>query len=110
MGRVYCSAICPLGILQDVIARLAAWTHRGKRKFLPYARPKTWLRQGFLWGTVAGVVVGWSGLTLALLDPYSNFGRITAGLFRPLVTLANNAIVGLANAAGLNSLYRVEPH
>ena len=110
VGRVYCSAICPLGILQDVIARLAAWTHRGKRKFLPYARPKTWLRQGFLWGTVAGMVVGWSGLTLALLDPYSNFGRITAGLFRPLVTLANNAIVGLANAAGLNSLYRVEPH
>lgn len=110
VGRVYCSAVCPLGILQDVIARLAAHTRPGKRRFLPFARPRTRLRWGFLWGTVAGVAAGWSGLTLALLDPYSHFGRIVAGLFRPLVTLANNAVVGPANAAGISSLYRVEAH
>lgn len=109
-GRIYCSAVCPLGILQDLIGRLARLVQRGRTKFLPYAQPATWLRQGFLWATVAGVVAGWSGLTLALLDPYSIFGRIIAELFRPLVTLANNAVVGVANAAGINSLYRVEPH
>ena len=110
VGRVYCSMVCPLGILQDVIARFSSWAHRREKKFVPYARPMTWLRQGFLWGTVAGVAAGWSGLTLALLDPYSNFGRMIVGLFRPLLTLANNSVVGLANAAGLSSIYRVEAH
>jgi ferredoxin len=109
VGRVYCSAICPLGILQDVIARVTAWSRRGKTRSLPYARPWTWLRQLFLWGAVAGVAAGWAGFTLALLDPYSNFGRIASGLFRPVVTLANNLVVGPANALGIRSLYRVEP-
>ena len=109
VGRVYCSAICPLGILQDVLARLTAWTRRKGTGFMPYAPPLTWLRQLFLWGAVAGVVAGGSGLTLALLDPYSNFGRIASDIFRPLVTLANNVVVGLANAVGVSSLYRVEP-
>ncbi len=109
VGRVYCSAICPLGILQDVVARVTAWTRRKGTRSMPYVPPLTWLRQLFLWGTVAGVAAGWSGLTLALLDPYSNFGRIASDIFRPLVTLANNAVAGLANAAGIGTLYRVEP-
>jgi len=108
-GRVYCSAICPLGILQDIVARIAAWTRRKGTRSLPYARPWTWLRQLFLWGMVMGVVAGWSGLTLALFDPYSNFGRIASDIFRPLVTLANNTVAGLANAIGIGTLYRVEP-
>ncbi|MDD2765329.1 MAG: 4Fe-4S binding protein [Opitutaceae bacterium] len=109
-GRIYCSAICPLGILQDVVARLAAWLRRGNQRLLPFARPKTWLRQLFLWGTVGGVLAGWSGFTLSLVDPYSNFGRVVSGLFRPLLTLANNAVVGAAHAIGIDGgLYRVEP-
>ena len=109
VGRVYCSAVCPLGILQDVIARLAAWLRRRPAAFRPFAPPQTWLRQLFLWGTVAGVAAGWSGFTLSLVDPYSNFGRIAADLFRPLVTLANNGVAGLANVIGIGTLYRVEP-
>ncbi|HUJ44545.1 MAG TPA: 4Fe-4S dicluster domain-containing protein [Opitutaceae bacterium] len=109
VGRVYCSAICPLGILQDVIARVFAWGRRREGPLLPYARPWTWLRQLVFWVSVAGVAAGGAGVTLALLDPYSNFGRIASGLFRPGVTLANNLVVGPANALGLRSLYRVEP-
>jgi ferredoxin len=109
VGRVYCSAICPLGILQDVFARIAAWSRRGKKRLLPYARPLRWLRQLILWGAAAGVAAGWSGLTLALVDPYSNFGRIASGIFRPLVILLNNVVTGPANAIGISRLYRVEP-
>ena len=47
-------------------------------------------------------------MVVSLLDPYSAFGRIASGLFRPLLTLANNTVVGLANASGFSSLYRVE--
>ncbi len=106
-GRVYCSALCPLGILQDIIARVAVLFRR-KGHFLPHARPLTWLRHIFLWGTGAAVVAGWGGLALALLDPYSNFGRIASSIFRPLLVLANNAVVGTANAFGMHGVYRVD--
>ena len=107
IGRIYCSAICPLGILQDIITRIAGWFPR-KKKLLPFAKPLTAVRQVFLWGTVAAIVAGWGGFALALVDPYSNFGRIVSTLARPLLTVANNSLVGLANAAGSQSLYRVE--
>lgn len=108
IGRIYCSAVCPLGILQDIVARIGGWFRR-KKKFLPYAKPFIKLRHVFLWGTVAAALAGWGGFALALLDPYSNFGRIASTLARPLLTLANNSVVGLANAAGLQNFYRVEP-
>ncbi len=107
-GRVYCSVLCPLGLLQDAIARVAGWMRR-KPLLLRYARPATWVRQGFLWATVAGIAAGWAGLTLALLDPYSIFGRIGSMLFRPVVTVVNNWFVGPVNAAGSDMLYRVPP-
>ena len=107
-GRIYCSVLCPLGLLQDAVARLAGWLRR-KPSLLRFARPATWVRQVFLWATVAGIAAGWAGLTLTLLDPYSIFGRIGSMLFRPVVTVVNNWIVGPANAAGVEALYRVPP-
>lgn len=107
-GRIYCSVLCPLGLLQDAVARIAGWMRR-KPLLLRYARPATWVRQGFLWATVAGIASGWAGLTLALLDPYSIFGRIGSMLFRPVVTVVNNWFVGPVNAAGFDVLYRVPP-
>jgi ferredoxin len=109
-GRLYCSAICPLGILQDVIARVSTWWPGRKRAARRHSLPVTWLRQSFLWVTIGGIVSGFAGFTLAWLDPYSGFGRIASALFRPLLILANNAIVRPANAIGLTSLYRVDPH
>jgi ferredoxin len=106
VGRVYCSAICPLGILQDVVIRL---TKRPKSPPASYSRPHTWLRQTFLWATIIAAVAGWGGFALSLLDPYSNFGRIAANIFRPLATLANNSIVGLADRVGWHGLFRVQP-
>lgn len=108
VGRIYCSAICPLGILQDVIHRLTKWLKR-KSQPTPYSRPHTWLRQTFLWTTVIAAVAGWGGFALSLLDPYSNFGRIASDIFRPLVTLANNAAVGLAERIARHGLFRVVP-
>ncbi len=108
VGRVYCSAICPLGILQDVVIRLTKWLKRKSQPTL-YSRPHTWLRQTFLWATIIAAVAGWGGFAPALLDPYSNFGRIASDIFRPLITLANNSIVGLADKLGWHGLFRVVP-
>lgn len=108
-GRIYCSVICPLGILQDVIARLASVLRLRSKGVFRYAPPHIWLRRLFLWGTASGVAAGWTGLVVSLIDPYSAFGRIASGIFRPLLTLANNTVVGAANAIGVGTLYRVEP-
>lgn len=109
-GRVYCSVVCPLGIFQDVVARVRRWTqHRDRRRALPYARPLSAVRYGILGLTLLGVAGGAGGFTLMLADPYSNFGRLVAALVRPVVVAANNAIVGAGEALGQVVLYRVEP-
>jgi len=108
VGRIYCSVICPLGILQDLATRIAGWIWPKKRP-RPYRPASTIVRQAFLWGAVVGVAAGWAGLTLSLLDPYSVFGRIAADLFRPAVTLVNNALVGTVGRFTGEALYRVAP-
>jgi len=108
VGRVYCSAVCPLGIFQDLVTRVAGWI-RGSRRLLPYRPARTWLRQVFFWGVVVAVAAGGAGLTLSLADPYSIFGRLMSDLVRPVVTLANNAVVGIGTALGSEALYRVAP-
>lgn len=109
LGRVYCSAVCPLGILQDAISRIRRWLSR-RRPLLPYRRAQVWVRRGFFWATVAGIATGWFGFTLSLLDPYSIFGRIAADLFRPLVGHLNNLLAAAGTAAGVTLVNRVDVH
>ena len=106
-GRIYCSVLCPLGLLQDGISRIARLFKR-KRKSLPFAKEQVWLRHSFVWATVLASLLGWGAFALTVLDPYSHFGRIASALFRPLLTWVNNHVVWLAEAAGVNSLYRVD--
>ncbi len=106
-GRVYCSAVCPLGILQDIIARLSSPLSR-RRPVRRYARPSRWLRPIVFWLTVGAIAAGWGGFALALVDPYSNYGRIATDLFRPLISQINNAGVGIAHAPVIGGLYRVD--
>jgi ferredoxin len=104
-GRLYCSFLCPLGILQDVAARLAArWRPR-----LRHARPMNAARYGFLWATVLAVLAGWGAAALTLLDPWSNYGRVASGFVRPVLALANNVVARAAGAAGLRLLVHVKP-
>ena len=107
-GRVYCSVLCPLGILQDVMARARQWL-RPRSRTLPYAKPANAVRYGILGLTLAGLVTGVGGFTLMLVDPYSNFGRIVAGLVRLLAVATNNLVVGAVESLGWTWLYRVEP-
>ncbi len=106
-GRVYCSTVCPLGLLQDAVARIAAWV-RPRRRPLPFRPENTWLRYGVL-VAIASTLIGTTTMAFTHVDPYSNFGRIVSGLFRPLVVAANNALVTPVNALGFQSLYRVTP-
>jgi ferredoxin len=99
-GRVYCSIVCPFGILQDVIARLLAKIRRRPPYRLPYRKPRNAPRHAILAVALASLAVGWGGLVLAWLDPYSHFGRIASTLLRPVAVLVNNLAASVATALG----------
>jgi len=107
-GRIYCSVICPLGILQDIIA----WfTQRGKKKnrkrrWYHYAKPQTILRYSLLGICVVFLIFGITTPVL-LLDPYSNFGRIAVNLFRPVVMEGNNLLNWIVLKFHIYHLYYV---
>jgi len=104
IGRFYCSAICPLGILQDVFIFLKR--KFGGKKKLKYRKARNWIRYAILGITIIALITG-NMFLLILLDPYSLFGKISGNLFRPLLILLNNAA-----AKGLNSydVFWLFPH
>ena len=65
-GRVYCSVICPLGVFQDVVARLG----RGRKKMpYTYSKPKSWLRYGVLAVFVLAMLLGVHALVASIRMP-----------------------------------------
>ena len=92
-GRVYCSTVCPLGIMQDVISFFSKKFRKKKFRY-KYAGPKNMLRYPFLALAVVPLFFG-SVILLGLLEPYSSFGRIISGLGQPLFMGANNLLAGL---------------
>lgn len=106
-GRVYCSVICPLGVLQDVMA----WIGRKfkKRKKFPYSYSPaiSWLRYGMLGIFIIALVAGFSSLA-ALLAPYSSYGRIANNFFQPLWQWSNNLLAYFAERAGSYAFYETD--
>lgn len=106
LGRIYCSVICPMGIFQDVVNRLSKRIH-GKKKRFRYSSAKTVLR----WTVVAVVTVGFfCGFTLllALIEPYSAFGRMVTNVFRPLYMAGNNLLESLLSRFDNYALYQTD--
>ena len=101
-GRIYCSVICPLGIMQDLLARL----HRKKNKY-SYSTELRWLRYPLLVVFIMAAVVG-VGEFVQLLAPYSSYGRMATMLLQPLWMLGNNALAFLAERADSYAFYGIE--
>lgn len=89
-GRIYCSVICPLGVMQDVVSHL----NRKKNRFT-YSRALTWLRLVML-ALMAVAIIAGLGSLMALLAPYSSYGRIVNNLFQPLYIWCNNGLAAIA--------------
>lgn len=105
-GRIYCSTICPAGVLQDVINRIfciGKKKPKGVFRFC-YHKPLNWFRYVLLGGVAGLAVFGFTELCM-LLDPYSNFGRIAANLFRPVAIWGNNFLAAILNNMGNYTLY-----
>lgn len=108
-GRVYCSVICPLGVFQDGVAHLSVARRRRKKNRNPYrySHEVKWLRYGvwvlFIIALMAGVHA-----FVALLAPYSAWGRIVQNLFQPVYIWINNLFAALAERAGSYAFYEKE--
>ena len=92
-GRVYCSVLCPLGVLQDLLSRL------GRKKRFRFSKGKPWLRVGaalvFLLAFLSG-----ASLLFSILEPYSAFGRIAASLLAPVWQSGSNMLALASERAG----------
>ena len=91
-GRIYCAALCPLGILQDGLLFLTRLFR--KKPHSRYYPPSRILRYVVALITAFSAVSG-SFFLLNLLDPYSMFGRIVTHLVRPLGVAGNNFVVAI---------------
>lgn len=103
-GRVYCSVICPLGVMQDVFGWMGK---KRKKNRYSYSPAKSWLRYGVLAVFIVALLAG-VGSLVALLAPYSAYGRIAQNLFAPLYGWGNNALAFFAERADSYAFYRTE--
>ena len=88
-GRVYCSVICPLGILQDAVG----WLHSGKKNRFTYHKANHWLRYAVLVLFIAALVAGFTAIA-ALIEPYSVFGRMVSACTAS--SLATRIVAGVS--------------
>lgn len=114
-GRIYCSAICPFGILQD----LAGLIFRRKNKFTPNYPVKY-----FVAALTFGALAGGSAVVLRYIEPYTILGSaITVTVLSLITTVAVlvlmffknrffctnicpvGALLGLISKFSLNKIY-----
>ena len=101
-GRIYCSVICPLGILQDLLARL-----RRKKNKYSYSKEVKWLRYPVLAVFVVAAVAS-IGSLFQLLAPYSAYGRIATMIFQPVWKAGNNLLAMVAERIDSYAFYGVD--
>lgn len=106
LGRVYCSVICPLGVMQDIISWASGRSKKKKFRF-SYSKEVKWLRYGVFVLFVAAMIAG-IGSFVALLAPYSSYGRIVSNLLAPLYYWGNNLLAYFAERADSYAFYKVD--
>ena len=106
-GRVYCSVICPLGVMQDIISWLRGRLKKKNRFRFGYSSANNWMRYGMLAMFIVAMIAGVHSL-VALLAPYSAYGRIASNLLSPVYQWGNNILAGWAERADSYRFYEVE--
>jgi len=105
-GRIYCSSICPMGVFQDIVAWFSKKAAKKKKRYT-YSKPKNILRWSIL---ILAAISPFIGLTfvLALVDPYSAFGRMITNIFKPAYMSGNNVLESIFTSFGNYTFYKVD--
>ena len=104
LGRVYCSVICPLGIMQDGFAWFGK---KAKKNRYSYSPAKNILRYVMLVIMAIAIIAG-IGSVVALLAPYSAYGRIVQSILAPVWAFFNNLLASWAEKEGSYSFYTID--
>ena len=83
-GRIYCSVICPLGIMQDIYSWLGG---KVKKNRFSYVKEHKWLRYSVLALFIVCLIIGIAPV-ITLLEPYGNFGRIVTSIYMDNLTVS----------------------
>ena len=83
-GRIYCSVICPLGIMQDIYSWLGG---KFKKNRFSFVKEHKWLRYSVLAVFIICLIVGFAPVT-TLLAPYSTYGRIVTSFYMTNMTVS----------------------
>jgi ferredoxin len=106
-GRVYCSTICPLGVLQDIMIFLRRKINPNRR--FKFKKALNILRYSFLGGTIISFTF-LGILLLNFLDPYAVFGRIGSHIYQPVILFINNTLASILPSFGFNTLEQSPVH
>ena len=104
MGRIYCSVICPLGVMQDIFGWFGK---KAKKNRYSYSKPMNILRYVMLGVLVVALVAGFGSIA-ALIAPYSAYGRIASNLLAPVYQWGNNLLAAWAESADSYAFYNVD--
>lgn len=99
-GRIYCSVICPLGVLQDVFGWLG---RRVTRNRYTYSKERVWLRWIVFVIFVFAIFCGFSAI-VSLLAPYSSYVRIVQNVFFSSYLIGNYAFAPVAFCVAIVTL------
>ncbi len=100
-GRIYCSIVCPLGVMQDIYSWLGG---KIKKNRFSYVKEHKWLRYTVCAIFVICLIFGFTPV-ITLLEPYGNFGRIVTSFYMRNVTLSIIAWVMMLILGVLAFLY-----
>ena len=100
-GRIYCSVICPLGIMQDIYSWLGG---KFKKNRFSFAKEHKWMRYSVLVLFIICLIIGFAPVT-TLLAPYSTYGRIVTSFYMKNVTVSVIAWVVMLILGVLAFLY-----
>lgn len=103
-GRVYCSVICPLGVMQDIFAWFGK---KSKKNRYTYSPAKTILRWLMVVLMVVAFILG-IGSFVALFAPYSAYGRIAQSFLAPVWAWGNNLLAYWAERRDSYAFYTVD--
>ena len=95
--------ICPLGVFQDVVSWFSGRRKKKKYRF-SYSPAVSWLRYGVLGVFIIAMIAG-IGSVVALLAPYSSYGRIVSNLFAPVYQWGNNVLAYFAERSDSYAFY-----
>lgn len=106
LGRIYCSVICPLGVMQDIVSWING--RRKKKRFrFTFSPARTTLRITVLAIFIVALIAG-IGSVVALLAPYSSYGRIASNLLAPVYQYGNNLLAHMAERMDSYTFYETE--